>query len=347
WRAGLRGFRQRGSRRIDPGGARAWLPGRDCLWRRHGVWEEDGTGQPRLARPDYFCRVEGRNVDFYPDYFRPFANRYARAIRALDSEALIFVEGVPGDAHIPWGQEDAADVVHAAHWYDGPTLYLKRYVPWFTVDTRRIRLVLGRRRVERMLVQQVADIMQGSAEMGDGLPTLIGEFGIPFDMHGGAAYRSGDFGRQIAALDRSFRVLEANLVGGTLWNYTADNDNERGDQWNGEDLSLFSRDQQSEPVDLDSGGRALEAAVRPYARAVAGEPLRMAFDLRRRRFELLFRHDPAVSAPSEIFVPELQYRRGCAVAVSDGRYELQPGEQRLLYWHTSERDEHRVVLEPA
>ena len=37
-------------------------------------------------------------------------------------------------------------------------------------------------------------------------------------------------------------ALEENFASFTLWNYTADNTNTHGDQWNDEDLSLFSRD---------------------------------------------------------------------------------------------------------
>jgi hypothetical protein len=61
--------------------------------------------------------------------------------------------------------------------------------------------------------------------------------------------------------------------------------------------------------------------VQPYARKDIGEPLCMAFDLKRRTFELEFRHDPAVSAPTEVFVPNYQYPDGCVVEISDGIYE--------------------------
>ena len=101
----------------------------------------------------------------------------------------------------------------------------------------------------------------------------------------------------------------------TLWNYTADNTNARGDLWNDEDLSIFSRDQRTDPGDINSGGRALEAVVRPYASKTAGEPLKMSFDIRRRRFDFEFRHDPAVDAPTEIFVPNFQYPHGIRVTL--------------------------------
>jgi hypothetical protein len=180
-----------------------------------------------------------------------------------------------------------------------------------------------------------------------GIPTLVGEFGIPCNLRRGRAYRSGDFSAQVRALDASFRAIEANLQSCTLWNYTADNDNLRGDRWNGEDFSIFSRDQQDDPTDVNSGGRALEAAVRPYASRVAGEPLRMAFEVRRRLFEFEFRHDPAVDAPTQIFVPRVQYPAGCVIELSDGVAELDPEAQTLTYRHGEEREVHVIVVKPV
>jgi hypothetical protein len=175
-----------------------------------------------------------------------------------------------------------------------------------------------------------------------GVPTLIGEFGFPYDLKGRRAYRTGDFRAQVQVMDRSMRAMEDNLLSFTIWDYTADNTNLRGDQWNGEDFSIFSRDQQHDPADIHSGGRALEAVVRPYARAVAGEPLRMSFDLRDRVFEFAFRHDPSVNAPTEFFIPNYQYPHGYAVEISDGSYELEEGRQILVYRHSLERLVHTV-----
>jgi hypothetical protein len=160
------------------------------------------------------------------------------------------------------------------------------------------------------------------------------------------AYHSGDFSQQMRAMDASFRALEANLLSCTLWNYTADNDNERGDQWNGEDLSIFSRDQQTAPTDPHSGGRALQSIVRPCARAVAGEPLLMSFDSRRHLFEFRFRHDPLVQAPTEIFVPDYHYQNGCTVEVSDGSFAIEMPRQTLFYWHSSNLDVHSIRIKP-
>lgn len=342
WDMRLTGAKRIGRRLLNPGGVRVWREGRDCVWRENGVWDLGADGQPRLLRPDHFARINGRPVDFANDYLRPFANRYAREIRSVDADAIIFVEAEPNARHADWGPQDAPNVVHAAHWYDGMTLFMKNFIPFLNVDVFTGKLVFGRKRVARMFVESLARIKRHAEERMGGVPTLIGETGIPFDMRNKKAYRTGDFSLQAQAMDATMRALEANLLSVTLWNYTADNTNERGDQWNGEDLSIFSRDQQSDPSDIHSGGRALEAVVRPYARRVAGEPLRMAFDYKRGLFEFEFRHDPAVSAPTEIFVPNFHYPAGYVVEVSDGEYEVDRAAQTLTYRHETGRAFHYI-----
>ncbi|MDY7077159.1 MAG: cellulase family glycosylhydrolase [Chloroflexota bacterium] len=342
WGIGITGNRQRGRRLVNPDGIRVWREGRDDVWKEHGVWELAADGTPRLLRPNHFARIDSRTVSFANDYLRPFANRYAREIRSVDPDAIVFVEGEPGASQLLWGPEDAPHVVNAAHWYDGITLLTKNFFPFLGVDFHTGKFIFGRRRVQRSFVEQLAHIKDWAMEQMGGVPTLIGEFGIPFDMQKKRAYRAGDFSRQAQAMDASFQAMEANLLNCTLWNYTADNENRWGDRWNDEDLSIFSRDQQTNPDDINSGGRALEAVVRPYARKIAGEPLRMVFDLETRSFEFEFRHDPDVNAPTEIFVPDCQYPDGYAVEVSDGTYEVDRVNQTLIYRYGDEREVHHI-----
>jgi len=308
------------------------------------VWDWPAGGPPRLLRPDYFHLVNGRPVDFDRDYYRPFAQRFAAAIRSVDPRALIFLEGEAGGLPLGWRTEDAAGVVFAPHWYDGLVLITKRFSPLLAADSRTHRPVFLPGAIHRSFAAQLGDLKRG-AQQAD-VPVLLGEFGIPFDLEDGRSYRDGDFTVQIRALDRSFQAPEANLLSGTLWNYTADNSNATGDGWNGEDLSIFSRDQQSDPSDIHSGGRGLPAVVRPYPHATAGELLRLSFDVRRRIFEFHFRHDPAIGAPTEIFVPNLQYPQGYQVEVSDGTATSDPGQQRLTYQHTPERAKHTLRIKP-
>jgi len=347
WGMGIMGPRPRGRRLVNAKGARAWRRWKACIWRENGVWDLDADGASHLLRPDHFTQIGDRTVDFANDYLRPFANRYAREIRSVDPDAIIFVESVSMEDPPRWGPQDAPNAVNAAHWYDGVTLFTKNWFPFLGVDFATGKLILGRKRVQRSFVEQLARIKSWAAEQMGGIPTLIGEFGIPFDMRNKRAYRTGNFSPQVKAMDASMRAMEGNLLNYTLWNYTADNDNRWGDQWNDEDFSIFCRAQQTAPDDVHSGGRALEAVVRPYARKVAGEPLRMAFDIKHRLFEFEFRHDPKVAAPTEIFVPNYQYPDGYVVEVSDGTYEVDRDSQTLTYRHGTRRNTHRISVQSS
>ncbi len=347
WEVRLPAPRQVSRRLANPRGVRAWRPGYDCIWRRHGVWDLGADGQPRLLRPDYFTTVAGRPVSFGQDYYRPFANRYARAIRAVEPAALVFVETHVGQAPPRWGSEDVPAIVYAPHWYDALVLMTKRYNRWVGVDMGTGKLLLGPGGIRRGFASLLANYGQEAAERLGGAPVLLGECGIPFDLDEKKAYRGGGWQSQLYAADRTMRALEDTLLSFTWWNYTADNSNARGDQWNDEDLSIFSRDQQVDPADIHSGGRALPALVRPYPRATAGTPLRLSFDMRSRILEFSFRHDPAVTAPTEILVPGYQYPQGFEVEVSDGAYEVDAERQLVVYRHGDEQQEHTVRVRPA
>ncbi len=344
WKIGITGEREVGTERVNSSAVSAWLPDHECVWRRNGVWDLGASGQPGILRPNHFTEVHGRRIDFSNDYYRPFANRYAKAIRSVSPGAIIFIESEPRHESMTWSAQDAPNIVFAPHWYDGIVLVLKRFRSNLAADFRTGKVIFGSKRVRRSFADQVASFKRTSEVSFGGVPTLIGEFGIPFDLKGGRAYRSGDYRDQIRAMDRSMRAMEDNLLSCTLWNYTADNTNARGDMWNGEDLSIFSRDQQTEPADIHSGGRALEAVVRPYPRAVAGEPLHMAFDIQKKAFFFEFRHDPEIEAPTEIFVPNYQYIEGYMVEVSDGSFEKNPETQTFVYHHSLSRDTHTVYI---
>jgi hypothetical protein len=218
----------------------------------------------------------------------------------------------------------SGDLVNAAwapHWYDGVTLLRKTYTPWLGADVRTGRVVLGRKRVARSFAEQIRWLIASGREAG--MPTLIGECGIPFDLDDKRAYRTGDFSRQARAFDAAMRALEANLASFTVWNYTSDNTNAHGDGWNDEDFSIFSRDQMRGTGDLDDGGRALQAVVRPYPMALPGEPLATAFDVRTRRFFCRFRLDERIAAPAVFFVPGIQYPGGVRIEAAAGRATLE------------------------
>jgi hypothetical protein len=339
------GMKRIGTQELNASRVRVWREGFDCIWRQNGVWDFDESGAARSLRPDHFAQVNGRAVEFARDYYRPFANRFARAIREVDPDAVIFVEAEPTQWPPRWTSIDARSIVWAPHWYDAMVLLTKRFNPLVAVDSRTAKLVFGPGTIRRSFAAQLAHLKNGAAEQLGGVPTLIGECGIPFDLQEKRAYRTGDFSAQTKAMDRTFRAIEDNLQNVTLWNYTADNTNARGDQWNDEDLSIFSRDQQTDPADLHSGGRALRAVVRPYPRATAGRLLHMSFDWKRKVFEMAFQHDAQIAAPSEVYVPNFQFPNGYKVRVSDGTFEAKPSEQTLIYQHSQERVMHTIHIQ--
>jgi hypothetical protein len=344
WRLSPAGNHQIGMVSLSTGGRRAWRAGANCVWRANGVWDIDAAGTPHLLRPTHFD-----GIDFHEDCLRPFMNAYAEAIRAVDPKALIFIEAdALGNDHPPqWGHSDAGNIVFTPHWYDGLTLFTKRYWKFVAFDVHRLRPVVGREQIRASFVKQLGVYRTAAETALGGVPTVIGEVGIPYDLNNAEAYRTGDFSAQEQCYDDTLQALEANLLNFTLWNYTADNGNARGDGWNGEDLSIFSRDQQTNPQDIHSGGRALKAVLRPYARATAGQPLRMSYDFHTGVFEFVFKHDPNLTEPTEFYIPSYQYPQGYEVTVSDGTYEIDTQHQRLIYRH-SERDmPHFIRVAPS
>ena len=169
--------------------------------------------------------------------------------------------------------------------------------------------MLGFGRVRRYFLEALRELKDWGGRKMAGAPTLLGEFGLPFDLDGAKAYRSGDYRVSEGPLRLLRRGGRQSPRHSTIWNYAAGNRHGRGDLWNTEDLSIFCRDDleagRTETGDgEDSGGRALRGFVRPYARATAGEILEMRFDARRGRFLFRYRPDPSIAAPTEIFVPE-------------------------------------------
>jgi aryl-phospho-beta-D-glucosidase BglC (GH1 family) len=338
----------RGKRRFDPKGVRAWQDGVDCIWKRNGLWDTDSKGRAVLLRPDFFNIVGGDEVLFTRDYLRPFINRASRSIHAADPDAMIFVEfDAIGADEIPhWTDTDAKNIVYAPHWYDFLTLMTKQYYRHLGVDALNYRVVAGHEAKRISFIEDLAFDKMIAETRFRGVPTLIGEVGIPYDMNNRAGYFSDNWDTHVLALDDTMAALDANLLNFTLWNYTADNTNKHGDSWNGEDLSIYSPDQRSKPDDINSGGRALLGFVRPYARATAGQPIQMQFDLQKGEFFYRFCHEISASAPSEFYIPNLQYPNGYEVEVSDGRYESDTEEQRLYYWHDTESQEHWLRISP-
>lgn len=181
--------------------------------------------------------------------------------------------------------------------------------------------------------RRVGENLRTAEASRHGAPALIGEFGIPYDLDEGAAFAAWARGERDPAiwdkhsllLGLMYDALDTLLLNATQWNYTASNRNDLriGDGWNQEDLSIFSRDQQDDPADPDSGGRAVKGFCRPFARYVQGRIQEMRFDRARGTFILRFDADEAIDAPTEIYVPRLQYPSGAHIQAEGSTVQVE------------------------
>ncbi|MCF7927797.1 MAG: cellulase family glycosylhydrolase [Spirochaetales bacterium] len=294
---------------------RLWRDDVECLWKEAGVWKERiGAAKgsnvgPQLLQPDYFSKLGNRSVDFSEDFLKPFINDFIAEIRKELPQAVLFLEGFPGHNPPHWSGADADNAVNACHWYDDATLFTKRYRRFFAVDAEAGRYAFGRGARKKLHLSQIE--RKRAAGRSSGLPTLIGEFGVPFNLQNGKSYRTGNFSKQEAALDEYYNYFDSFGLGASLWNYTADNTNRHGDRWNLEDLSVFSQDQK--------GGRGTAGFVRPYPARIAGNLISFRYNRKNAVFALRFTADLSMlkqEVPTEIVVPPLCYPKGFTVEIT-------------------------------
>ena len=309
----------------------AWLPGRECVWKQNGVWDVDAEGNPVLLKPDHFHKINGHEVNFVQDYMKPFIQKMTANIRTVKAEWIGFMESEVNNYPPFWEEAAKLNLVNVPHWYDGPLLFFKKYVSFLGFNEITQQVIFGKKKVDEAYVAQLAEVKRLNQERLGNIPLLIGEFGIPFDLDKKKAFRSGVYSNHVKAMDRSMSTLEANLLNYTIWNYTSDNSNERGDLWNDEDLSIFCSDQQTDKPDLNSGGRALQAVIRPFPIALAGEPVKSCFNPFSGTYHLEFIGDNSITTPSEIFYPLYHYANGAEITVSDGTTKIDKEKQILVY----------------
>ena len=327
---------------VNPEGRSIWLPGAEDPFRREGVWEP-GDGGPRVLREDHFRQVGDRRVSFNRDHLAPFWKRVAETMRSVRDDWVLFAEKDAMDAfgNPTFPAEVPPNTANATHWYDVVMLGLKRYPYPVNGDVLARKPVVGKRGIRGMYVRQLGRVRNASRKVGTdgGIPTLIGEFGIPYDLNGGEAYRrwaQGDrsdrpWRMHALALELMYDAMDELLLSSTQWNYTASNRNDLrvGDGWNQEDLSIFSEDQRPDPADPDGGARGLLGFLRPYARAIQGTPRSVRFRSSTGELRLVYDADPSIPAPTELFVPARRYPSGFDVDAPGSEVRLLPEEQRV------------------
>jgi len=331
---------------------RAWK--HTCIWEDNNVWGRDLNGNPVLHQPEYFrYRVidgQAHTIDLQQDYFMPFIDKFRAAINSEEHDAgayMIFVDRVtnfetasisePMQCSIPLD-----NLAWAPHWYDLVPLVTKSFRTWVGIvrdSPWSLPLVFGRNNVIREYTRQLKLVAScvDAVNDGKGIPTIVGEIGIPFDIDNGKCYTTGDYSRQITSMNITISALEASMLSGILWNYTPDHTPQHGDGWNGEDLSIFSPNSLSKSCDANifSGGRALPAIIRPYVVRCAGTPLLMTFDIATRVFDFQFTHSETtlITAATVVFVPFFQYPFLPKIVVTGATYDFDRINQTLLIFH--------------
>ncbi|TVY23761.1 putative glycosyl hydrolase [Lachnellula hyalina] len=279
WDFGGMGPYKSGRVLVDPQGESAWLPAdyddsrygykRDpgwklgeCVWAQHGVWD---PSTDTLLKKNYFKKnPRGEVLDyeqFTNIYFMEFYRKFRDTIRAQHKDCILFCQ--PPVLEIPPSIKGTADddpkMVYAPHYYDGLTLMTKKWNRYWNVDVLGVlrgrymspafAVKIGETAIRNCFKDQLSAIVQEGLDYMGNHPTILTEFGIPYDMDDKYAYKTGDYSSQSGAMDANHYAIEgSSMAGYTLWLYMTENKHHLGDQWNGEDLSIFSVDDRLLPL---------------------------------------------------------------------------------------------------
>lgn len=329
---------------VNPGGVSIWLDGR-CPFEQAGVYQVQ-DGAPLPVNEAAFQRWGDRAIDISEDAFGPYFHRVAQTVRRHLPRALLFAEldplGALAGRRFP--QQMPERWVNASHWYDLTLLLTRRFDVDAHPDLLGAGVARGTNEIHQRYVAQLARAMRFGQPEFDGVPTLIGEFGIPYDLHEAKAYAQWANGIRARtmwraheqALSLMYDAMDQLQLSCTQWNYTASNRNDAriGDGWNQEDLSIFSIDQTDREAGPDSGGRAVAGFCRPYPRAVQGELVSFEFDTASVSLRLVYQADPQIGEPTELYLPTLHFPEEIRIEV-DGPLEPVRSErvgQYLRLW---------------
>lgn len=298
----------------------------------------------------------GLNVGYDRNYLQPFYSRVAEAIQAEDPRAVIWIESSasaelllgaaaveqPLSINMTW-PEGVNQLVYAPHWYPDiyPMIGINMPPREFTEEEIRYRDYTGR----------LSEVMSRASYSLGNVPVVFGEFGTYFNLGGIEAARASGYGVPAQFLDNYYEAFEELGVGNMLWCFSPDNDWEQGDWWNHEDFSV---------IDPDGAPRGERAFSRPYARALSGRPRTSRFyspyhyfdpdrDVPNPVGEFVLEFDAReTDAPTEIFVPRLQYPAGFYVWLSDGTAMYDDADQILYYFPAADEPPtvHRLRLLP-
>lgn len=374
YKLGSTGPRKTGTMTITPGHT-CWLKEEDtrwnwvrasswplntCIWGLHGAWNME-TGE--LSNPQYFDKLPKRShaasksendsdtrLSFLSSYWQEFYQRWTETVRKHSPRSISFVQ--PSVYAAPPPREDPL-TAYSPHFYDPLTMMQGRWNDHWNVDVvglfrgrykvKALGLRVGKGHVKKLISDEIGQLAHDLT-----VPTLIGETGIPFTLENSKAYSGGDYTNHVKALDATLSGCDDHLVGFTIWAYSAINNHEWGDHWNGEDLSLYCPETGTFPNHRYlENFRAAAAWCRPYVQSLAGEPLSMTFDYSTSKFTLEISSETGGYAM--IYVPWLHYREAdeseslaLAVELSVGDWSMDGQHLCWSYEHGGKLELQRV-----
>ena len=236
------------------------------------------------------------------------------------------------------------------------SIFRRRYHPWISLNLKTNWPVFGRNNIIQLHREALQHIQSLPRDVVSNkpiqLPVLIGEFGIPYDLNNGIGFKTGDFSSHEEALSSYYAIFDLLGFSSTQWNYSVENSNVYGDNWNLENLSIFSREQQLDSNNIHSGGRAIRGFSRPYAPFVCGVRISTKFDAKTKHFMLKylpFRENSNLGNPltcTIVYLPNMQYQENevkFTIKVRNGTYVMQKlATHHYIYvWSISE-----AVIDP-
>ncbi|KAI7895421.1 glycoside hydrolase superfamily [Mucor mucedo] len=352
------------------GWKREWPAG--CIWALHGVWDKSTH---KVLLPHYFATEPklGTPTEYMP-YWIDYLMTYAECIRSVHWDAIMFVQS-PILAIPPKLPASLKRLVYAPHWYDGLTLVKKKWCN-YNVDfinlqrgkygTGPLRFVralrLGEKSIRQCFVDQLKTMKgEGLEQIGE-YPCILGEIGIPYDMEVSTSsiwnwcasfFTSSENisigdpnSSQTRAMDASINALEQNLLNYSLWTYMPDNSAQWGDEWNGEDLSIWQYS-----FDRLSNVRDIPSLHRPHPRITSGIPSKIDFvspsTSTPASFQYTMQHDIHAEGPTEIYVPSCHFPPSSVdVTVTDGTWEMELINEAywVLRWSMEMHGEATLIL---
>ncbi len=309
------------------------------------------------------------NSNFSRGYLLDAYRNIGKAILKEDPNAILWLEegGTPSallgsvtggnmssEIYMPKEfSENNVPVVWSPHWY--PDIYP---YPGFVQPPRQF--VWQEWTMKDFSPNLASKVAYGRNTMGN-VPIVFGEFGTYFNFNWNlndqasidADIKANNYRISAEILDNYYESYEKMFQSRMVWCFSARNSYTKGDLWDHEDFSI---------VGPDGKPRADKAWVRPYAMKMSGKPKATHFysDFHdytpdEHKGDVIPWHEfyleiesKETDAPTEIFVPRLQYPDGFYVWLSDGRLYFDSNEQILFYYPTNDEPgaTHTVTIRP-